>query len=184
MEPITPLLTWQNAVQEAQNDAQIRLNEDLESYLVFLLMRFMRRPDMAQSVCGLEFLQAHQAFDHHLAFREVGDKCLLFSGLFPAVALRRRVSVQYYIALGQSAYNTLAQQTSKEGALFGTLAEEFVTLRDVLCCLRKEANEKLKEDLLSTLSLWHENQSQLALAAIEDKLGDPHRIFRGNRHVH
>lgn len=184
MEANTPLQTWHEAVKEAQNDAHITLSEDLESYLVFLLMRFMRRPELAQSLCGLEFLQAHNRAAHQHAFQEVGDKCLLFSGLFPAIAVRRHVSVQYYIAVGQSAYTAIAEHDFKEQPLFKALATQFVLLRDVLCCLRKDANKEMKENLLSALDLWHHNQSEMAFRTLEEEFGDTTRLFRPDKNFH
>ena len=62
-------------------------------YLVFLLMRFADKPHctariMAEDFLGSQLLHGEQRAD---SLREVGDHCLLFSGLFPELAERRLV---------------------------------------------------------------------------------------------
>ena len=51
----TSMAQWHALINEATVGAHIRLNEDLESYLVFLLMRFTAKPDMAGSVLAIDF---------------------------------------------------------------------------------------------------------------------------------
>ena len=44
---------WQALVAEAEELSGVQLGEELESYLVFTLMRYLRRPDMAQRILAL-----------------------------------------------------------------------------------------------------------------------------------
>ncbi|HHJ19930.1 MAG TPA: hypothetical protein ENJ84_08960, partial [Gammaproteobacteria bacterium] len=75
---------WQKLLREAGEHSGVELDEELESYLVFMLMRYLKRPDMAQRVMALEFLEALQQDrrQREESLREVGDQCLLYSGLF------------------------------------------------------------------------------------------------------
>ncbi len=139
LEP-TPTAQWQRLVGDAQQVCTTRLGEELESYLVFLLMRFTDQPQMAASVVALEFLQSQQCNGgaRHQQLRDVGDKCLLFSGLFPGIAEKRRVEISYFIDLGQSAYGVLADEGRDANMmLFSQLSEGFVPLRDVLQAMRE-----------------------------------------------
>ena len=48
----TSTAQWHALVSEAESAASCVLNEDLESYLVFLLMRFASNPHMLARVIG------------------------------------------------------------------------------------------------------------------------------------
>ena len=75
--------TWKTLIQEASTLCHQSLAVDLESYLVFLLMRFIKRPELVSSVLALEYLHAHEIETRRsAALQQVGDKCLIFAGLF------------------------------------------------------------------------------------------------------
>jgi hypothetical protein len=82
--------TWQRAVQEAARETVTELDEDRESYLVFLLMRYLRTADLLRAVLALEFLESFEKPRRHRcdALRRVGDQCLVIAGLFPEQAAR------------------------------------------------------------------------------------------------
>ena len=103
VEP-TEIAGWQTLVHDAQQASLLELTEELESYLVYMLMRFAGQPELVASVLALEFLENIDAMgtEQRDALRDVGDKCLLFSGLFPGRAKKCRVRVSYFVDLGQS----------------------------------------------------------------------------------
>lgn len=157
----TSIAQWHALLNEAQKSSTIYLKEDLEAYLVFLLMRFTSQPEIASSVLGLDFLKCHQYRDaeqSHL-LKDLGDRCLLFAGLFPGRAIKRRVKLSYFIKLGQRAYSTLSNQINEQESLFIQLCFEFPRLMDVLHATR-ESNHT--SDLLQSLELWHETGSEFA----------------------
>jgi hypothetical protein len=86
LEP-TSTAQWRQLVTDAQSSAQQRLDEELESYLVFLLLRFTHAPQVVQSIVALDYLESQLAHGkvRHERLREVGDRCLLFSGFISAV---------------------------------------------------------------------------------------------------
>lgn len=154
---------WHDLVNEAQAHCDIHLAPDLEHYLVFLLIRFMAQPGMAGSVLGLELLHSYhqsslQARQRQL--KEVGDKCLLFAGLFPARATKRHVKLSYYVRLGQLAYSTLYAYLDNKETLFISLSKEFPKMMDVLHATRGTSG--YAQDLLQSLELWHETGSPAA----------------------
>lgn len=164
LEP-TPTALWQALVNDAEEAANRRLDETLESYLALTLMRFTRRPELASSVMALEFLDgARQAgAQQHDRLRDVGDKCLLVSGLFPQNAKRRLVSIGYFVNLGRSAYQQLHD---KIHGFYGRLAADFVPMMDVLHALRELNGQSAQIDLLDAFELWEETGSQHALQRI------------------
>ncbi len=159
---------WQELLREAEALSGIELDEELESYLVFTLMRWLRRPDMAQRVLALDFLEAlqQQARLRDESLRDVGDQCLLFSGLFPRRAERRRVRVSYYVDLGRGAYRNLAEGIGDLARLFGRLAEEFVPAMDVLQSIRAVAGESSGMTALQAHELWSDTGSRAARAEL------------------
>ena len=163
---------WFDYVKEAEQVSGQQLAEDLEHYLVLTLERFMDQPAMTSSVLALDFLSAQSQLktQQHVELRAVGDKCLLFSGLFPERASRLRVSVNYFVELGQSAYiivADLAQQDAKLAQLFELLGAEFVQLMDLLQCMRTLGTDDKNMSLMQAIELWHDTRSAEALKVIQ-----------------
>jgi len=163
----TEVAQWHALVSEAQVASHRNLEEGLESYLVFLLMRFAGRPELARKIMALEFLQAqHEQNQKTDRLRDVGDQCLLFSGLFPQIAESRQVRVSYFVALGRSAYDQLASIVDKQSdQLYTRLAHAFVGLMDVLHAMRGLSGQPAL-DPLAAAELWAETGSQGAYHSI------------------
>lgn len=131
----TPLELWVELVREAEQRARTRLDEPVESYLVFLLQRHQRDSVLAGRILALEWLDGLERIGQDRAdvLRDVGDRCLLVAGLFPRLAQRRRVTPAYYAAIGQAAYAAVAEATRAGYAeLFRQLAQAFEAMRRVL----------------------------------------------------
>lgn len=164
----TSLAQWQGLVVHAQESAHCTLPHEQESYLVFLLMRFAVRADIAAKVLALDYLRSmqHTGRLRQDALQEVGDCCLLFAGLFPSRARRRRVSIGYFVDLGRSSYQQLAACLSAGSApTFTGLAENFVRLMDVLQTMRAGADQPV--DLLAAYEQWNETGSQVATRTLQ-----------------
>ncbi|MGE4350075.1 MAG: hypothetical protein AB7D28_09950 [Candidatus Berkiella sp.] len=165
----TSIAQWQGLIHEAQKNLSIALNTELEAYLVFLLMRFMQQPEVAHSVLGLDFLEGTQHIKANQIdlLRNVGDKCLLFAGLFPDRAYKRRVSQYYFIKLGKSAYLNLSENSinSQQATLFATLCTQFLLLTDILQATREISQPN--QDLMQVIERWHTTGSSLSLQHIQ-----------------
>lgn len=167
LEP-TSTAQWHALVSEAEVAAERNLDETLESYLVFLLMRFVARPDLAGRVMAVEYLRGSAATGQLQVaqLRDVGDQCLLFSGLYPRHAERRRVRVSYYVDLGRGAYAMLAERLRHAGAdVYEQLCEGFVALMDVLQAMRSLAGDPALAPLQAH-ELWSETGSTAAWARL------------------
>lgn len=126
---------WQALVREGEREAGCALGEDVESYLVFALMRHLRDEQMVARVMALDWLQAHELPGRGRvdALRDVGDRCLIVAGLFPGQARRRRVDAAYFVDLGRSAYETVAGATRAGYAdLFAQLVDAYLAMVRVL----------------------------------------------------
>ncbi len=160
---------WQALVEQARHSIECSLSEQLESYLVFTLMRFTTRPEIVDTVLATEYLHALELGgpEQTRRLRDLGDQCLLYSGLFPGQARRRAVPIAYFVTLGQSAYDALGiRLPDAHGDLFLELSEGFVTLMDVLLALRGRDNRGL--DPLDACDLWLDTGSGQARAVLAD----------------
>ena len=130
---------WHALVNEAQALTRLLLNENTESYLVFLLMRFSQSTQLIESVIALDFLESmHVPGQRQVErLREVGDKSLLFCGLFPGMAVKRHVRLDYYSEMGQAAYLSVGElQDSESADLYFQLSAQFITMQQILQAMR------------------------------------------------
>jgi hypothetical protein len=161
---------WQDLVSEASQACHISLCEDIESYLVFLLMRFTASPQIASKVLALEYLHSinQPGTQKSQLLRDVGDQCLLYSGLFPGRARRRRVRVSYYVNIGKSAYLSLSDHSPfSDKNLFAALAKQFVPMMDILQSMREVNNQVSVLDPLQAEELWADTGSTHALQTLK-----------------
>lgn len=169
----TVLAQWYELVQEAENNCGKKLGDELESYLVRLLQYFMTKPDIANSVLAEEYLHGEKIKGKECfeKLREVGDKCLLFSGLFPENAAKRHVDVTYFIDMGQSAYHLiwLRQKNQTQLAeLFHRLEKDFVDLKNTLQNIREMSDQPLAQKIKnqSSLQRFYQYNSNAIIASI------------------
>lgn len=142
----TDMSQWYALVNEAQASTHLILNENTESYLVFLLMRFTQGPKLIESIIALDFLESmHKPKQQQVALlRDVGDKSLLFCGLFPGVAEKKRVSLNYFSDMGQTAYLMIGELHDNQSAeLYLQLSAEFLSLQQILRAMRNEVFPEL-----------------------------------------
>ncbi len=133
---------WHALVHEAQASTCLILNENTESYLVFLLMRFCHTSRLLDSVVALDFLHAMHTTQRHKMqlLQEVGDKSLLFCGLFPGIAQKKQVSLSYFTELGQAAYLSVGELYDEPqlASLYYELSQNFLILQQILQAMRGE----------------------------------------------
>jgi len=159
----TPLGLWHEVIKSAENRCAIVLNDDLEVYLISLLMRYSNKPEVAQQVFAKNYLEALHRHDRqrHLYLQTVGDQCLLYAGLFPQQAERHHVKVTYFVDLGRAAYSTISKTAND---LFWILALQFVALMDVL----QSIPEKPVLLPLEAYEQWKKLDSQRALQILRE----------------
>lgn len=130
---------WQALVRDACDRNGPALDESRESYLVFVLLRHQRDGQLLARTQSLEWLHAQSqvgALRTDL-LRDVGDRCLLIAGLYPGLAERRRVTVDYFVELGRGAYQGVAESSrAAYAALFEQLAATYRELVQALRAMR------------------------------------------------
>ncbi|HMM78160.1 MAG TPA: hypothetical protein PJ986_20855 [Gammaproteobacteria bacterium] len=149
---------WRGLLTQAQQNARCFLPETVEEYVVCLLYRMLGSAGESRQLSARfarQLLAGGDAQARNLA--AVGDQCLLFSGLFPDHAIRQKIPLSYFVHVGGHAYREYAAtRRGEERAIYGAMAEHFVTTLDVLLGIR-EANEgRPCIDGLNAFQLWSE----------------------------
>jgi hypothetical protein len=133
---------FRERVSDALSHRSLQIQEVTEFYLVNLLASFLERErlfcprsavehaagDVLDEPLALILLRALAA-DRHARVRELrrlGDTALFVCGFFGDSLARSAVDVDYYVAMGERAYGTLADaERGWAGAPFGELSDRF-----------------------------------------------------------
>ena len=161
------LSQWHALVRDAEQDYGCHLDEAMQSYLVFTLMRFAKNAQLNAHALALDYLNSHHlsASLRSERLRDIGDQCLLVSGLYPQSAEKRQVGVTYYVDLGRSAYHHISTVTQKGIAeLYQQLSESFILLMDLLQTIRQYSAPALQP--IAAMDLWQQTGSKAALQQI------------------
>jgi hypothetical protein len=156
------LILWKDVIKLAESRCSINLDQDLETYLVSLLIRYTNKPEVAHEVFATSFLEAMQLQQHqrNASLRIVGDGCLIYAGLFPDAAAKKNVTIGYFVDLGRSSYAAINGAAEE---LYYLLALRFVALMDVLQSIQD--NSHLLP--LQAYEQWNEVGSQRALQSLQ-----------------
>ena len=179
------LSQWHTLVAEAEQDYGVHLDEAMQSYLVFTLMRFAKNPQLNSKALALDYLSAHHLSANLRSeqLRDIGDQCLLVSGLYPQSVVKRQVGVSYYVDLGRSAYHHIGNVTQQGIAeLYQQLAESFVLLMDLLQTIRQYSMPALQP--LAAFDLWNETGSRGAMQQVSTKATLIHENLINNINKH
>jgi hypothetical protein len=178
------LSQWHTLVQEAEQDYGCYLDETMQSYLVFTLMRFSRNQQLNAQALAIDYLSSHHLPSRLRSeqLRDIGDQCLLVSGLYPQSAEKRQVGVSYYVDLGQSAYHHISTVTQQGIAeLYQQLSESFVLLMDLLQTIRQYSTPSLQP--IAAMELWHLTGSRAAYKQIsESGTPLPEKLIKDTSH--
>ena len=163
----TSTAQWYDLIQEVTLSKNIKLHEEIESYLIFLLMRFTAQIEIADKIVAIDYLQGltenKQGLVRRQKLRDVGDTCLIFSGLFPEITEKRLVDIAYYIKIGRNAYMEISQTSNQNNfkglkELYSSLANDFIKLMDILNNLREtDSIFKSKIDAVDILNQFQDD---------------------------
>lgn len=98
--------------------------------------------------------------------KKIGDTSLYISGFFRESLRRKMISVDYYIQMGQSAYESLSDLQDKE--LFTELAKHFTDFVFVFFCIYKKSTGNQHNYLLSLIDQYMDTQSHKVAKQLSD----------------
>ncbi len=170
---------FHDSVATAIGNQQVKATDETVFYLVNLLTLFSRSdalydhtPDgvMIRPLASFfeEAIEATTVEQRHAALRRLGDIALFVSGVFADSLKGRMVDVDYYIAMGGSAYGYLSDdargslQRRAMAAIFEELAEKFTSFVDVLGEVSDNTHLRGDTDLLRAYDIWSKTGSRRA----------------------
>lgn len=151
---------FREAITGVLSQRRIEIHEATEFYLVDLLTRFLERDRLpggdVEGAAGdeplaLVLLKALREADRRArarALRRLGDTALFVSGFFGDSLARATVDVDYYIAMGERAYQTLAASERGQGDLYRELADRFVDFVDLFAEIAERSSLGTNRGLL------------------------------------
>jgi hypothetical protein len=176
---------FQTSVTTALNNQGVDAATETTCYLINLLTSFLHTEQLYErSEDGLnlkplaliytEAAQETSPEQRNRAMRRLGDVALFIAGVFADSLSRKPVDVDYYIAMGGSAYAQLSDNlTRSSGAralrgVFAELAAKFTRFVDVLAEVTEQANCTSSTDILRVYEVWLRTGSQRAAQRLRD----------------
>lgn len=150
-------------LSRASANQSLPLNDEVLAYLTHLLTEFNRPSQLfeytaegvQQKALALHYLDALEAENEQqrtMALRRLGDIALFISGVFPSSLNRKVMDVDYYIAMGGTAYSYLFDVIHAD--VFAQLAENFTDLVDLLAEFADNTSLGSNTDLMRSYELW------------------------------
>ena len=162
---------------DATDNQHVEVSDETTHYLTSLLvsfssvdMLFHRNEDGRYlKPLAIMFCEAHQAETPSLRYqglRQLGDTALFIAGMFPGVLHRKPVGIDYYIAMGGSAYSSVSELVDRlkfgdsYRDIFSELHAHFTVLVDVLSEVAESSNLHSQADILQLYEQWMQTGSK------------------------
>jgi hypothetical protein len=162
---------FRDSVTTALSNQNVQAAEDTVYYIVNLLAYFTRAEKLfSQTPDGTvlqplaliyaEAVEAGNPEERQQLLRRLGDVALLISGLFSSSLNRKLVDVDYYIAMGGTAYGCLCDlnRSSLRGRVFQGIFEElskkFQAFVEVLSEVGERTQWDSSTDIMRLYEVW------------------------------
>lgn len=172
LQPVASLAEFfRDALQETLRRQRLGVADHTEHYLVSLLTLFARSEALFETTpegprlrpLALMFADAVEAPDavrRERALQRLGDVSLFIAGFLAHSFARRLVDVDYHVAMGGGAYDSLSgmtRGTARGRALsmvFAELAQKFLPLVDALNDIADQARVPSDVETLRLYEIW------------------------------
>jgi len=161
------------AVKTALRSQDVHASELTEYYLVNLLAEFSHEGiDEEPLILRLAEALSESPEERARGLRHIGDTALYVSGFFGESIERRLGGTDYYLSLGESAYEALAgllrmsRGSDRWCGVYGELAEKFARFVDVLAEVSERSSLGTNQGVLRLYERWVRTHS----ARMEEKL--------------
>ena len=192
IQPVGNLTEYfKDALRGALTNQHLALEEQTEHYVVNLLTLFARSEALYESTAeGLrlkplvvmlsEALEARTRAERERGLQRLGDVSLFIAGFFARGFARKLIDIDYHIAMGGCAYDTLARrlcasalpQEAAErrsrvlGQVFAELAAKFQPMVDALNELSEAGYTHTCRDILRLYEQWLKTGSRRSYALL------------------
>jgi hypothetical protein len=169
---------FHDALQKALAHQHVAVEDQTEHYVVNLLTIFARSEQLfEQTPDGVRLrplvqmlsdaLEAPTVAERERYLQRLGDVSLFISGFFAHGFARKVVDIDYHIAMGGRAYETLATGLRRGrrpvlGRVFGELSAKFQPIVDALGEISDAAKRYTQADVLRLYEVWLKTGSNRA----------------------
>lgn len=124
---IDPHLFFYDAIKKAQTKQSIQLSENVEYYLVQLLMNFIRA-DEQNSLTDCLIIMVKKALEglpneRIVLYKKIGDIALYVCGFHQDYFANKSYDIKYYISMGSAAYKNLSNLMLGRSTYQNTMAQ-------------------------------------------------------------
>jgi len=124
-------------------------------------------------------VEAQSAQEKRQHLQRLGDVAIFISGMFATALDRKVVGISYYMAMGETAYGTLAETAAKtsleqtQAEIFTDLSQQFAAFVDVLASVAPQTQAKTPQDaacqsLLQKVDEWQRNGDPTLACELRD----------------
>lgn len=169
---------FKSSILSALSNQDVKASEHTVVYLSSLLVHFSHTEHLFEKNEDGVFLKPlalyYQDYSHAKtsqqrtsALRRLGDVALFISGLYSQCLSRKAIDIDYYIAMGGSAYGQLSNSHNNRTNkyvftdIFAELSNNFVDYMDVLSEIT-EAQHSSHTDILRQYEIWLRSGSKAA----------------------
>jgi len=161
---------FHEALQGALAHQHVAVEDQTEQYVVNLLTLFSRSEQLFEPTADgvrikplvrmlSEALEAPTPHERERGLQRLGDVSLFIAGFFAHSFARKLIDIDYHIAMGGCAYETLAGGLCRGrrqvlGRVFAELAAKFLPLVDALNEISDAARRYSQADVLRLYELW------------------------------
>ena len=89
---------WYSMIEKAKIISGYNFSDSVQHYLVLTLRQFTTNQDLASKVLAIDFLTHSEmsTANDQRSIRDLGDHCLVLSGLFPERIVKKNISLNYH----------------------------------------------------------------------------------------
>lgn len=138
---------WQIQIDRALLESDLSLENYTKTYLAHVLNQQMLNKNLidhhAISRLWLDALEEKKFSAQKI--KATADRCLIICGLFPNQAQIKNTSITHYIAIGKTAYASLAHHSAKssiENSLFLELNHKFIEVAQTIAIIKRFKNNQ------------------------------------------
>ena len=106
-------LAFREVVQQTVVETGFEVPEDIETYIIALLSSYV---DKTNFLPEQSFAEAYFKLTHKSSYsaKELGDTCLILSGVFPEYGEKTGLNKSYYKNIGKSSYEQASRILNRE----------------------------------------------------------------------
>ncbi len=162
----SPVEYFKEMIEAALEHQQVETEELTAYYLVNLLSGFAfgdrPRTSADEKPLGLQLIEALDSAGgiRYALLRNVGDRSLFLSGFFSDSLTRSLSDIDYYVALGVRAYQSLGEEDEVLGGVYAELSDRFVSFVDVLSEVSERSALMSNNDVLRLYEKWLRTRSR------------------------